>query len=74
MGPSVDHVERVELTDRSGYSGDGHGIVGLYQEGRVCEAKYNHIVDVVKVVERVDNCSILPGDVDLKSGNLSVGI
>ena len=74
MGSPVYHVEGVELTDRGRYACNGHAVVGLYQQGRVRKAKDNHVVDRVKVVERVNDCSILSRNVDFQTRDFGVDI
>ena len=74
MGSPVYHVEGVELTDRGRYARNRHAVVGLYQQGRVRKTKDNHVVDRVKLVEGVNDCSVLPRNVDFQTRDFCVDV
>ena len=74
FGSSVDHVEGVQLTDGGLNASDGHRIVAFGQQSWVTELEDDHIVDVVQLIQRVQNCSVLFCYLDFESRDLFVHI
>ena len=74
MSSSVYHVEGVELTDWSWDTKYSHGIVTLNELRGICEFEDYHVVDIIEVVERVKNDSILSGYFYLQSWHFSIDI
>ena len=74
VGPSVYHVESIQLTDRSRYPVNGHCVIALDQQWGVGEFEHNHVVNRVEIVEWVEESAILPGNLYLHPWNLSINV